>query len=117
MGGEGKRREKGDRIGQERRDEKGRRGGREEGGKEDGKRGGKERTNQHCISYHNHHMHYITHYITMTSLNTYLLVQLVGKGIRHHGLPSTWRSMEQHHHAGTICDGIIQPHALPAALE
>ena len=89
-------------------------GGREEEERKEEKKEGRGGIN---TASHTRSITHSTHYFTMTSLFTYLLVQLVGKSIGHHGLPSTWRSMEQHHHAGTIRDGIVQPHTLPAALE
>ena len=46
----------------------------------------------------------------------YLFVEFVGKGIGHHGLAGAGWTMKQHYHACTIGDGIVQPHALPAAL-
>ena len=45
-----------------------------------------------------------------------LLFQFVGEGVGHHGLPSARRTVEQHHHPGTVCDGIIKTHPLTTSL-
>ena len=45
-----------------------------------------------------------------------LFVELIGKCVCHHCLPSTRWSMKQHHHASTISDSIIQAHLLTALL-
>ena len=48
--------------------------------------------------------------------DAYLLVEFVGEGVGHHGLASAWGPVEQHHHASTVRDDIIQTHLLTTAF-
>ncbi len=59
----------------------------------------------------------LLHTIVIQNTLSHLFPKFVGQSISHHGLASAWGAVEQHHHASTIRDSIIQTHVLATALK